>query len=168
MVDVGATSLIDEVVVESGTNISIGCPGITRNTFVVQLEWRCKGQCGDKKRKKTAANSAGEHSLLKYVKDQGKHTRLSSLLESLHGIGQELSFEIYEPGSARVRTVRPLTRPLSTGTTSFKSKGRLSLDSEMFGLEFDPVRPVDSGRYMCLINNRPKPDAVIQMNVLGE
>lgn len=56
----------------------------------------------------------------------------------------------------------------SSGTTLFKSKSRLNLDSDMFGLEFDPVRPVDVGRYMCLINNRPKPDAIIKMNVLGE
>jgi hypothetical protein len=28
--------LIDDVLVEAGTNVSIGCPGMTRNTFVVQ------------------------------------------------------------------------------------------------------------------------------------
>ena len=38
----------------------------------------------------------------------------------------------------------------------------------MFGLGFDPVRATDGGRYTCLINNRPKPDAVIKMSVLGE
>ena len=69
-----SSELVDDVIVEAGTNISIGCPGVTRNTFVVQLEWRCQGQCGDEK-KTTAATrttaAAGEHSLLKYVKDQG-------------------------------------------------------------------------------------------------
>ena len=38
----------------------------------------------------------------------------------------------------------------------------------MFGLGFDPVRSTDGGRYTCLINNRPKPDAVIKMSVLGK
>lgn len=38
----------------------------------------------------------------------------------------------------------------------------------MFGLGFDPVRATDGGRYTCLINNRPKPDAVIKMSVLGK
>jgi len=38
--------LSDDVLVEAGTNVSIGCPGMTRNTFVVQLEWRCVGPCG--------------------------------------------------------------------------------------------------------------------------
>lgn len=37
---------MDDVLVEAGTNVSIGCPGMTRNTFVVQLEWRCIGPCG--------------------------------------------------------------------------------------------------------------------------
>ena len=55
-----------------------------------------------------------------------------------------------------------------SGTTIFKSKGRINLDEEMFGLGFDPVRATDGGRYTCLINNRPKPDAVIKMSVLGK
>jgi hypothetical protein len=66
------SQLVDEVIVESGTNISIGCPGITRNTFVVQLEWRCVGQCGDAKKPGKKMAAFGEHSLLKYVKDQGE------------------------------------------------------------------------------------------------
>ena len=55
-----------------------------------------------------------------------------------------------------------------SGTTIFKSQGRINLDEEMFGLGFDPVRATDEGRYTCLINNRPKPDAVIKMSVLGK
>ena len=38
--------MVTDVMAEAGTNMSIGCPGITRNTFVVHLEWRCRGQCG--------------------------------------------------------------------------------------------------------------------------
>ena len=125
---------MDEVLVESNTNISIGCPGITRNTFVVQLEWRCTGSCGSnsaKAKKKSGSkgrqggSSKGkEHGLLKYVKDQG--------------------------------------------TTVFKNKKRLRLDMDMFSLEFDPVTAEDSGKYKCLINNRPMPDAIIDLNVLGK
>ena len=55
-----------------------------------------------------------------------------------------------------------------SGATIFKSQGRINLDEEMFGLGFDPVRATDEGRYTCLINNRPKPDAVIKMSVLGK
>ena len=29
--------MVDDVMVEAGSNVSIGCPGMTRNTFVVQL-----------------------------------------------------------------------------------------------------------------------------------
>ena len=67
-----SSELVDDVIVEAGTNISIGCPGITRNTFVVQLEWRCQGRCGDAANVPTRAAAAGEHSLLKYIKDQGE------------------------------------------------------------------------------------------------
>ena len=62
-----ANLVTDEVLVESNTNMSIGCPGITRNTFVVQLEWRCTGRCGSKRAGKKASSTA----LVKYVKDQG-------------------------------------------------------------------------------------------------
>jgi hypothetical protein len=37
----------------------------------------------------------------------------------------------------------------------------------MFALQFDPVTDQDEGRYICLINNRPLPDAIIKLNVLG-
>ena len=111
---------MEDVLVESGTNMSIGCPGLTRNTFVVQLEWRCQGQCGSTKK----ISDETEHGLLRYVKDQG--------------------------------------------TTVFKSKKRLRLDTDMFSLAFDPVKSSDQGRYSCLINNRPQPDAVIKLKVLGK
>jgi hypothetical protein len=38
----------------------------------------------------------------------------------------------------------------------------------MFALQFDPVTDKDEGKYVCLINNRPLPDAVIKLNVLGK
>lgn len=117
---VSSESLVDNVLVESGTNISIGCPGMTRNTFVVQIEWICVGVCGSTKKlpRKTV------HSLLKYVKDQG--------------------------------------------TSVYKNKRRLRLDQDLFALEFDPVTSLDAGEYKCLINNRPSPEARINLKVLGE
>lgn len=45
---------------------------------------------------------------------------------------------------------------------------RIRLDKEMFALQFDPVTDKDEGKYVCLINNRPLPDAVIKLNVLGK
>ena len=111
---------MDDVLVESGTNISIGCPGMTRNTFVVQIEWVCVGVCGSTK--KLPRDSV--HSLLKYVKDQG--------------------------------------------TSVYKNKKRLRLDQDLFALEFDPVTSLDAGRYKCLINNRPSPEAMINLKVLGK
>ena len=119
--------MVSEVMAEAGTNMSIGCPGITRNTFVVHLEWRCRGQCGG-----MGGNVYGggrsdldkEVKLLKYVKDQA--------------------------------------------TAILKSKDRIRLEPEMFALEFDPITASDKGQYICLINNRPTPDAVIKLMVLGK
>jgi len=45
---------------------------------------------------------------------------------------------------------------------------RVRLDKEMFALQFDPVTDQDEGKYICLINNRPLPDAIIKLNVLGK
>ncbi|TRY70126.1 hypothetical protein TCAL_15008 [Tigriopus californicus] len=59
--------LIDDVLVESGTNMSLGCPGMTQNTFVVHIEWTCTGRCGSP----SNLPSDTTHTLLKYVKDQG-------------------------------------------------------------------------------------------------
>lgn len=128
---VSGNVMINDVLAEAGTNMSIGCPGVTRNTFVVQLEWRCIGQCGKTEAYKSMSvgpsqmdDVNGAVRLLKYVKDQQ--------------------------------------------TTLEDPKSRIRLDQEMFGLEFDPVTAKDQGKYICLINNRPLPDAVIQLSVLGK
>ena len=118
--------MVDDVIVEAGSNISLGCPGMTRNTFVVQLEWRCRGECGGPTSKKSMskADNVEEVILLKYVKDQE--------------------------------------------TNVMSHKDRIRLEMDMFALAFDPVTDKDEGKYLCLINNRPMPDAVIKMNVLGK
>ncbi len=121
--------MLDEVMVEAGTNVSIGCPGMTRNTFVVQLEWRCRGECGaasaTSKKSLNSEDNVEEVVLLKYVKDQETN--------------------ILSSQAARIR-----------------------LETDMFALAFDPVQAADEGKYFCLINNRPMPDAVIKLNVLGK
>ena len=53
-------------------------------------------------------------------------------------------------------------------TKSVSNEDRIRLEMDMFALAFDPVLDKDEGRYLCLINNRPLPDAVIQLNVLGK
>ena len=124
--------LVDEVMVEAGSNVSIGCPGMTRNTFVVQLEWRCRGECGGgddggsstSKKSRNPQDNVEEVILLKYVKDQE--------------------------------------------TNVLSNVDRIRLEMDMFALAFDPVNDRDEGRYLCLINNRPLPDAVIKLNVLGK
>ena len=118
--------MVSEVMAEAGTNMSIGCPGITRNTFVVHLEWRCRGQCG--------------------------------------GLGGT----VYGGGSDEPKEVKLLKYVKDQTTAISKSKNRLRLEPEMFALEFDPVAASDKGQYLCLINNRPIPDAVIKLMVLGK
>lgn len=113
--------------VEAGSNVSLGCPGMTRNTFVVQLEWRCRGECGGSDSSKKSLNiedNVEEVILLKYLKDQE--------------------------------------------TTVLSSPDRIRMERDMFALAFDPVTDKDEGRYLCLINNRPMPDAIIKLNVLGK
>ena len=121
--------MVNEVLAEAGTNMSIGCPGVTRNTFVVQLEWRCLGQCGKKRASPSYGNDAAAGaSLIKYNKDS----------------------------------------QASSGSKAGGRKARVRLDQDMFSLEFDPVSARDQGKYLCLINNRPLPDAVIHLNILGK
>ena len=126
--------MVTDVMAEAGTNMSIGCPGITRNTFVVHLEWRCRGQCGG-------------------ISDGG-------------GIS-----DIYGGGMNSIKNVKEvkLLKYVKDQTTAIlKSKNRIRLEPEMFALEFDPITASDKGQYICLINNRPIPDALIKLMVLGK
>ena len=126
--------MVTDVMAEAGTNMSIGCPGITRNTFVVHLEWRCRGQCGG-------------------ISD-----------------GREVS-DIYGGGMNSIKNVKEvkLLKYVKDQTTAIlKSKNRIRLEPEMFALEFDPITASDKGQYICLINNRPIPDALIKLMVLGK
>ena len=44
------------------STISIGCSDVTENTYVLLLEWRCRGVCGGKK---------GEQTLVKFTRGRG-------------------------------------------------------------------------------------------------
>lgn len=36
-------SLVEEVVVEAGKTVTLGCPGVTEDSLVLMLEWRANG-----------------------------------------------------------------------------------------------------------------------------
>ena len=44
---------------------------------------------------------------------------------------------------------------------------RRTLDFDLFGLKFEPVKAADSGTYLCLLNNRRVPDTPIILTVQG-
>ena len=101
--------LTDEVLVEAGTNVSIGCPGMTRNTFVVQLEWRCIGPCG-------SSGKTGQ----KPVKPESNADYAD---ENEEGVEES--------------QVKLLKYVKDQETSVFAE--RVRLDKEMFALQFDPV-----------------------------
>lgn len=56
---------------------------------------------------------------------------------------------------------------MSDTTTVWVNQHRISLLSDSFGLSFHPAKAEDSGDYVCLVNSRPKPDAVVRLIVQG-
>lgn len=56
----------------------------------------------------------------------------------------------------------------SDTTTVWANQHRISLLPESYGLSFHPADGEDSGDYICLVNNRPKPDALVRLIVQGK
>lgn len=57
---------------------------------------------------------------------------------------------------------------MSDTTTVWANQHRISLLPETYGLSFHPAAGEDSGDYICLVNSRPKPDALVRLIVQGE
>ena len=53
-------------------------------------------------------------------------------------------------------------------TAAIDEVKRRTLDTKNYGLKFGPVSAEDSGTYLCLINNRREPDALLELTVEGK
>ncbi|KAF5300366.1 hypothetical protein FQR65_LT00987 [Abscondita terminalis] len=58
-----------------------------------------------------------------------------------------------------------LVEYMSDSTTVWTNQHRISLMQDSFGLSFHPAMAEDSGDYICLVNSRPKPDALVRLIV---
>jgi receptor-type tyrosine-protein phosphatase gamma len=56
----------------------------------------------------------------------------------------------------------------SDSTTVWQHRHRITLLPDTFALHFHPVTAEDSAEYSCLVNNRPKPEAVVRLIVQGK
>lgn len=56
---------------------------------------------------------------------------------------------------------------MKDSTTVWVNQHRVSLLTDTFGLTFHPAMAEDSGDYVCLVNSRPKPDALVRLIVQG-
>lgn len=53
-------------------------------------------------------------------------------------------------------------------TTVWVNQHRISMLPDTYGLYFHPAMGEDSGEYICLVNSRPKPDAIVKLIVQGK
>ncbi|XP_017780189.1 PREDICTED: contactin-4-like, partial [Nicrophorus vespilloides] len=51
--------------------------------------------------------------------------------------------------------------------TVWADQDRISLLRDTYGLDFHPIAAEDSGDYVCLVNNRPKAEALVRLIVQG-
>ena len=61
IISVSGTPVTSSLTAATDSTISIGCSDVTENTYVLLLEWRCRGQCA----------KGGEHTLVKFTRGRG-------------------------------------------------------------------------------------------------
>ncbi|XP_033611696.1 uncharacterized protein LOC111875417 [Cryptotermes secundus] len=61
-----------------------------------------------------------------------------------------------------------LVEYMGESTTVWEHRHRITLLPDTFSLHFHPVTAEDSAEYSCLVNNRPKPEAVVRLVVQGD
>ena len=72
-----------------------------------------------------------------------------------------------DPNGEGMRILRYNNELTRWDTANRDEVERRSLDIKNYGLKFGPVTAEDSGTYLCLINNRREPDALLQLTVEG-
>eukprot|EP00093_Oithona_nana_P000821 00821.XXX_1879_270_1 [CDS] Oithona nana genome sequencing. len=70
-----------------------------------------------------------------------------------------------DPNGEGMRILRYNNELTRWDTANRDEVERRSLDIKNYGLKFGPVTAEDSGTYLCLINNRREPDALLQLTV---
>ena len=73
-----------------------------------------------------------------------------------------------DPNGEGMRILRYNNELTRWDTANRDEVERRSLDIKNYGLKFGPVTAEDSGTYLCLINNRREPDALLQLTVEGK
>ena len=60
-VGIMAAPVVSSLTAATDSTISISCSDVTENTYVLLLEWRCKGQCSEN----------GEETIVKFTRGRG-------------------------------------------------------------------------------------------------
>ena len=72
-----------------------------------------------------------------------------------------------DPNGEGMRILRFNNELTRWDTAAIDEVKRRTLDTKNYGLKFGPVSAEDSGTYLCLINNRREPDALLELTVEG-
>ena len=131
------------IVARAGSNVNLSCPGINELSLISVLEWKCHG-CN------LAPNSNNGNSS-------------SSSRSSSSGGGGVSSTN----GGSEKDQIK-LVEYTNNAVVVWHNQERLSLDLQTYNLQLAPVRQWDHGEYICLANDRRRPDAVIHLIVHGK